>query len=103
MKIDDVRVPKGQDRRVKLTNEDREKVRALHKQGMSQRAIARYVGCSRRLVVFIIYPERYAHAKALYKERRKDGRYYDRNKHTEAMRKHRKHKKDILKTTNNTV
>ncbi|MCR4323039.1 MAG: helix-turn-helix domain-containing protein [Candidatus Azambacteria bacterium] len=94
-----IKLPREADRRVKLTSDDKARIALLHDQGLSQRAIARAVGCSRRMVVFILYPERLAHAKALYKDRRKDGRYYDRKKNTEATRKHRRHKKEVLSST----
>ena len=86
-----------QDGRVKITDEMRAKIEMFYEQGKGIREITREVGCSRRSVQFILFPERLAHAKALFKERRKDGRYYDRPKHTVAIRNWRKKKRDILK------
>jgi len=95
-KIDKMKVPKHADRRVKLNDDQRREVKAMHRAGHSQRAIARHFDVSRRLISYILYPDKLAHAKKLYKERRKDGRYYKREKHTEAMRRHRQHKRLLL-------
>jgi hypothetical protein len=83
------------DKRVKLTEEQREEIRELYKlPDYSQRRLAGQFGVSRRLIQFIVDPEKQEAAKQGYAERRKDGRYYDKDKHNEAMRghRHRKHK-----------
>lgn len=49
-------------------------------------------GVGRKLIIFIIDPERYERAKAQYKERRKDGRYYDRETHRKAIKNYREYK-----------
>ena len=100
---DKIKLPRESDRRVKLTDDNKAHISLLHEQGLSQRTIAKCVGCSRKMVVFILYPERYEHAKALYKERRKDGRYYDRKKHTQHVSTYRKHKKEFLKSLRTTT
>jgi hypothetical protein len=82
------------DRRVKITPEKREDI-LYDKEKMSQRACARKYGISRRMVQFIWYPEKLAEAKKLYKERRKDGRYYKKEKHTKAIREHRARKQRL--------
>lgn len=89
------KIPRELDRRVKYDTMDREKIKLLHKQGYSQRAIAREIPCSRRYVVFTIYPERLKHAAMLYKERRKDGRYYNKDKWREEMKDHRHYKQKL--------
>jgi len=87
---------KGLDKRVKLTDDDRARILALHKRGeYSQRELARAFGVSRKLIQLIISPERLAHHKALYKARRADGRYYNKEKNTLAQRKHRAHLREI--------
>jgi hypothetical protein len=93
-----IKMPRAHDRRVKLTEAERQEIRELHISGWPLRKIARKFKdqCSRRLIMFIIYPERLAAARAGYKERRKDGRYYIRTKHTAAIRKHRHHKQAVL-------
>lgn len=90
---------KGQDLRIRLSDEDREEIRYRHKSGgVSIRELAETYGVNRRLIQFVIYPERYKHAKMLAKIRRSDGRY---KKTSEELRiqqaKHRAHKKEIIK------
>lgn len=80
------------DRRRKLTDAQREEVRTQHAQGASQRALSTSYGVSRRLISFILDPAKEAASKAAYAERRKDGRYYNPEKHTAQVREHRRRK-----------
>jgi transposase len=80
------------DRRRKLSDAQREEIRTQHALGASQRRLAEHFGVSRRLISFILDPEKEARAKAQYAERRRDGRYYDPEKHAAAIREHRRHK-----------
>jgi hypothetical protein len=84
------------DRRRKLTDAQREEIREQAAQGASQRALATHYGVSRRLISFILDPEKEAAAKRAFAERRKDGRYYDPAKHTESVRTHRRHKHKLF-------
>ena len=83
------------DKRVKYTQDDFDKVKKLYAEGMSIHGIARVTGMSRRYVQFTLFPERAKHAKDLYRERRKDGRYYDREEHNKAVADLRKRKREI--------
>lgn len=86
------------DKRVKLTDEDRVNIRAEYEAGgTSQRKLAEKYKVSRRLIQFVLDPEGAERAKKQYAERRKDGRYYDKEKHRVAMMEHRKHKKKLYK------
>lgn len=89
------KIPREKDKRIKLTNDERKEIKILYGQ-ISQRKLAKMFGVSRRLVIFIGCPEKARRAKELYKERRKDGRYYHREKHREQVKKYRKHKKSIF-------
>ena len=82
------------DRRRKLTDEDKKEIKELV--GMSIRGIARMYGVDKRLIQFILYPER--HEKNLADRREKGGsmQYYDKEKHTESMRKHRHYKQQLF-------
>jgi hypothetical protein len=85
------------DKRVKLTDEDRENIREDYKTGtISQRGLAKKYGVSRRLIQFILNPEKQEKAREQFLERQKDGRYYDREKHNEHMKKYREHKKELF-------
>lgn len=84
------------DKRVKISPEMREQI--LEEEGvLSQRVTARKYGISRKMVIYIWYPERLEHAKKLFAERQKDGRYYDRRKHNEAVKDLRKRKMEMYK------
>lgn len=93
---DEVRVAGTKyDRRRRLTEEDREDIKRDHAAGDSIHAIARCYGVSRRLVQFILYPERHEENKARRRARGGSRAYYDREKNTEAARRCRAHKKEL--------
>lgn len=84
------------DRRVKLTEQDKEHIVEEYATGLiSVNGLARKYGVSKRLIQFTLFPERREKAKQLYEERRKDGRYYDKEKHKESVKKHRRYKKKL--------
>jgi len=92
--VEDINLPKGFDRRVKLTDQEREEIRKLYKEGNGIRAIARMFEkkCSRRLIQMIIFPER---LKELYRKQKEEKHwsiYYDKDKRREYMRNHRRYK-----------
>lgn len=85
------------DKRVKLTDEQREDIRVEYGLGtISQRGLEKKYGVSRRLIQFILSPEKAEKAKKDFAERQKDGRYYDKDKHKDYVKKHRNHKKDLV-------
>jgi hypothetical protein len=84
------------DKRVKLTEDDKKNIVADYETGViSINGLAKKYGVSKRTIQFTLFPERKEKAKQLYKERRKDGRYYDKDKHNEYMKNHREHKKEL--------
>lgn len=91
------RIAPADDKRLKLTDAQRADIIAQAAQGASQRQLAAHFGVSRRLVQFILDPAKAAAAKAAYAERRKDGRYYNPERHTEHIRTHRRHKHELFK------
>jgi transposase len=80
------------DRRIKLTDEDREQIRTL---GLSQRALARMFGVSRRTIQFILHPEKLEENKKQRKERGGWKQYYNKEKQTEYIREHRQYKQKL--------
>jgi transposase-like protein len=98
-KIDKIKINNPElDRRVKLTPEDKLEIQSLYKSGgYSQRDLARLFNVSRRSIVFAIYPERRV---ANYENKIARGGhsklYYDKDKHSKAMKKHREYKKELL-------
>ncbi len=97
---DSLHIPKEYDRRVKLDDSDRVKIVKLRNEDStrwSYQALADEFGVSKRLIIFICKPETLKKARKQFKERRKDGRYYDKDKWRGQMRKHRAWKKELDK------
>lgn len=86
----------GEDRRVKIPKEDHDYIRERVKRGEGIRALAREYGVDKRLIQFIVDPEKLALNRELRKARGGWKRYYDKDKHTAYMKKHRAHLADII-------
>jgi transposase-like protein len=92
LKINDEKL----DKRVKISAEIKEDIRNLYATGLhSYNSLAKLYNVSKKTIYYIIKPENYEIAKEKSKERRKDGRYYNREKHTEYVRKHRRYKNEL--------
>lgn len=90
------------DSRVRLLPCQRERMPEMRKlYGLSYNKLAELFGVSKRLAMFVCNPEKYETAKEQFKERRKDGRYYDRQYNTDAIRHHRRKKYNLLKDIKN--
>lgn len=90
-----------QDRRRKLTDDDCEDIKNRYKKGEAIHAIARaYKGiCSKRLIQFVIFPER---LKALQEKHAKEQhwkKYFNRKQLTDSVRKLRRYKYELYKRT----
>lgn len=84
------------DRRIKLTPEQRIEIRRSHEiLGTSYNALARMYGVSKRLIQFVCCPEKEEAARQRFRELRADGRYYHKEKNTEAVRDWRRHKQSL--------
>jgi len=86
---------KSEDLRVRLTPEDKEDIRQMHREGQSIRGLARLYEVDKRLIQFTVFPERLERNYQLRLERGGSTIYYRREKHTLAMRKHRRHKREV--------
>ena len=95
---DKLRIPKDKDRRRKLTDGQRAEIKNLYGT-ISQRKLAEMFNVSRRLIQFIGCPDK--KAKDLENRAKRGGSkiYYNKNKHTVAMREHRKYKKQLNEST----
>jgi len=96
-----IKLPREADRRVKLTDAERADIRERYKAGEGVRSIARaYEGqCSRRMIQFVLFPERMAINAQHYKDREQHKTTYARVKGAEwaaIMREHRNYKHKIL-------
>lgn len=92
-----LRIPREYDLRVKLSQEDKDEIqhRYLVTGGVSQRELANEYKVSRRSIQFAIYPEKRVEN---YEQRQRRGgwkQYYSTKANTEAMRRHRDHKKEL--------
>lgn len=86
------------DRRRKLDDGDRAQILVLREQdGMSFNKIAKMFGVSKRLIQFICCPLKEEKCKAQFKERRKDGRYYNKEDNTNSVRATRRYKQVLYK------
>lgn len=86
-------------RSVKLLPCQKERIFTMHhSQNFGINQLARMFKVNKRLIQFICYPERAELNKQLREKRGGSKKYYNRDKHTKAMRDHRRHKKDVFKT-----
>lgn len=87
------------DRRRKLTEDQKDLIRWLREEeGLSQRQLAAMFDVSRRLITFILDPEKEKHNKAIQKKHKMEGRYkYTKEQWAEVMREHRLYKERLHK------
>lgn len=87
------------DRRRKLTEDQKAYIRWLREEeGLSQRQLAAMFGVSRRLITFVLDPEKEKQNKALQKQYRLEGRYkYTKEQWAEVQRDYRRYKQQLHK------
>lgn len=93
---DKVPMPRDKDKRVKLTDEEREEIRQLYG-SVSQRKLASIYGVSRRTIQFIGDPEKHKENLKRREERGGSMQYYDKESNSGAVRRHRRYKTKVLK------
>ena len=84
----------GKDRRVKLTEAQKGEILNLAVT-LSQRELAARFSVSRRTIQFILDPAKRAANLERREQRGGSKAYYDRESHTESVRRHRQHKKQL--------
>lgn len=95
-KVDKMKLSQEQDRRRKLTDEQKEEIRKLYSTGMhSLNSLAREYGVSKKTILLIVNPDSKAKSDARIKAHWQD--YYDREEHNKAIKNLRNYKKDLLK------
>lgn len=93
---DKMLISKDKDKRVKLTLCQKEEIFELYSTGnFSQRALAREYNVSRRLIQFIISPEKLEENIQRRQERGGSKQYYNKEANTIAQRTHRQHKQQL--------
>lgn len=86
------------DKRVKLLDCQKEQVKRLHGAGLvSINGLARMFKVNKRLIQFILFPDRQKKNLADRKARGGSAQYYVTEEHNVAMKKHRTYKYQILK------
>lgn len=86
-------------RRIKLFIDDKIYIRGLYAEGIPIRQIVKkyYPSVSRRTIQFVLFPERKLKAA---EQRKNNGRlfnnYYQKDRHRNYMKKHRKHKHEVF-------
>jgi len=97
-KIDKKVVTKKYDKRIKLSSTDKLNIVSLYSTGdYSQRQLANLFNVSRRLIQFVLDPQKQIENKALRDSKGGSKQYYDTKKNTIAMAKHREYKKKLEK------
>lgn len=96
-KSEKIRLSKEQDRRIKLTDLQREEIRKKYATGLySQRTLAKEYNVSRRLITFVLDDEKKKRNAELLKERKSDGRYKPtKEEWAKTVREHRKYKQEL--------
>ena len=84
----------SEDRRRKLTDEQKDEIAALKGQ-ISQRECARRYGVSRRTIQFIWDPDKQKRNLERRQERGGSSKYYSKEKQREYIKKHRHHKQEV--------
>lgn len=89
-------IPEQLSRRVKLSTEQKKIICELYLTGKySQRELAKEFNVSRRTIQFTLDPDK---RKANYARRIENGgsmKYYDKDKHNKAVRRHRQYKQKL--------
>lgn len=92
-----IKLPRTLDRRVKLTQEDKDDILLRYKRGEAIHAIARaFKGvCSKRMIQFVVFPERLEKLVKKHIAEKSHLKYYNKEKWRETMREHRAYKQDL--------
>ena len=94
-KSEKIKLKPHQDRRRKLSDEDKETIRSM--KGVSQRKLAKMFGVSRRTIQFVLDPQKRLDNVERRRERGGWQQYYDKEKHAEYIKKHRRYKQELFK------
>lgn len=96
-KSEKMKLSKEQDRRIKLSDEQKEEIRNKYATGLySQRGLAIEYHVSRRLISFVLDDEKAKRAAEQLKQRRADGRYKPSKEQWAAtMKEHRQYKQRL--------
>lgn len=93
------KIPLGKyDRRVKLSNTQREEIKELRKLGLSYKVIADRYEVSKSLIILVCNPDIAERKRLAFIERSREGRYKpDKEDWNAIMREHRQYKEKLYK------
>ena len=94
--VDHYHIPPDKDKRRKIPDEEHAYIIKRHKDGEAIRAISRAYNVDKRLIQFIIYPERQITMYKARLKRRGSKQYYNKDEWKLIMQKHRAYKKKLL-------
>jgi ribosomal protein L19E len=96
-KSEKIKLDPSQDRRRKLTDEQKEEIKQIYKSGVcGTRPLAKQFGVSRRTIQFIVDEEKKQRCAEQFKQRRKDGRYKPtKEEWARTVREHRRYKQKL--------
>lgn len=83
-------------RNVKLIDCQKAMIHWHHKNGMSITSIGKLFRVNKRMIQFVLFPERHARNLELRKQRGGSKIYYDREKNNKAQREHKAYKHKTL-------
>lgn len=84
------------DKRIKLTDEQREKIREEYSTGLiSHRNLAKKYNVNRKTIYNILHPNKYQEQLEKNKEEKHSQKYYDKEKHKEYIKEHRRYKQAL--------
>ncbi len=89
-------IPRELKRSTKLSEEDKLEILNVRRYGTSYQKIAYLFGVSKKRIMQICKPEIEERDKKRFKEQQKEGRFYDKEKHRNYMKKHRKYKHTLM-------
>lgn len=97
-KSEKARLPRELKRTVKLSEDERDEIRLIRRlHNHSYNELARAYNVSKRLIIFICNPDTETKCRQRRRELGADGRYYDRQKHNESIKRLRKYKNELYK------
>ena len=84
------------DKRIKLTDEQREQIRKDYSTGLiSHRGLAEKYKVDKKTIYNILHPEKYAQQLENNKENKHSMQYYNKEKHKEYIKQHRRYKQTL--------
>ena len=85
------------DKRIKLTDEQRKKIKEDYATGLiSHRGLAEKYKVSHKTIYNILHEDKYQEQLERYKEEKHSKQYYDKEKHKDYIKNHRRYKQELF-------